>query len=373
MESKNEFLKLYCFGCGLPLQNEDAHKPGYVPKYLERDSHFLCQRCFRLQHYGENAEGIVCTADYKTIIQNAKKEGALIVYVVDLFAFESSLIDFILKQIKEMNIIIIASKRDIIPQSIKDEKLIKFIRDKLALFDINPIDVIVSSAIKNYNIEEIMHKLNSYRKNKSIYVFGASSVGKSSLINSFLKLYNNDTFKFITTSPYPGTTLDVINVPLDDTTYIYDTPGVLLNTSIFAHVDNKLIKYILPRKEIKPRVYQIQNNQSLLVENIAKIDIICKDKMNLTVFLSNDLKIVRSKYENSNRVFANMIKNKQIHLCDRNIQSVDDLCRHDLQLPENDCDVVISGLLWIKLKGKGESITVYAPKGVLINIRDCKI
>ncbi len=373
MSSKNEFIKLYCFGCGLPLQNENPHLPGYIPKYLEKDSKYLCQRCFKLQHYGVVNEDVEYTSDYLKIITQARRENALIVYVVDLFAFESSLVEAILQQIKNCRVVIIASKRDIIPASIKDEKLIRFIKEGLKEYDINPLDIIISSAFNNYNIDEIIRRFNQIRKNKNVYVFGASSVGKSSLINTFLKVYSNKTNNLISTSPYPGTTIDVISMPIDDKTYIYDTPGVLLKSSIFAHADKKLTKYILPRKEIKPRVYQLQSKQSILVENIAKIDVLDGDKINLIIYLSNDFNLTRSKLENSERVFNNMIKNKQFRLIDRNIKMLSDLEANDIQLPNEDVDIVISGLLWIKVKGKGQNMRIYAPRGVAVIIRECKI
>ena len=83
MENKNEFIKLYCPGCGALLQNDDPLKSGFVPKKLEAKSNFLCQRCFRLQHYGEAYEDIHYSNDYQTIISKAKQSDALIVYVVE--------------------------------------------------------------------------------------------------------------------------------------------------------------------------------------------------------------------------------------------------------------------------------------------------
>ena len=115
MEKKNEFIKFHCFGCGVELQNKDPKKVGYTPKNIGENSEILCQRCFRLQHYGESYDDVVYTQDYKTIISKAKRERALIVYVVDLFAFECSLINSILKELSKARVVVIASKRDIIP------------------------------------------------------------------------------------------------------------------------------------------------------------------------------------------------------------------------------------------------------------------
>ena len=127
MKNRNEFIKFYCFGCGVTLQNNDPKAVGYTPKSLSNSSEILCQRCFRLQHYGESYDDVVYSRDYKTIIAKANRERALIVYVVDLFAFESSLIESVLKELSKARVFVIASKRDIIPASVKDSKLINFI------------------------------------------------------------------------------------------------------------------------------------------------------------------------------------------------------------------------------------------------------
>ena len=371
--SKNDFIKLYCFGCGAELQNDDPNKQGYIPKYLEKDSQYLCQRCFRLQHYGINAEDQTYNNDYKKIIEQAKRERGLIIYVVDLFAFECSIVQSLINQLKDTRLLVIASKRDVIPSSVKDTKLINFVKERLNEYNLNPLDILISSSANNYNLEDIIKRCTTLRKRKNIYIFGATSVGKSSLVNAFLKMYENNTTQLISTSPYPGTTLDVIKVPLSDGCFIYDTPGVYLDTSIYAHLDKKLLKYVMPNKEIKPRVYQLLPHQSLLFENICKIDFISNEKTNVTIYLSNYLTVTRCKEENSNKTFNNMIKNKQFKYLDRNISSIDDLILHELTLPNNYCDIVVAGLLWIKIKGKGEVVHVFTPKGVEVNIRECKI
>lgn len=373
MTKKTDFMKFYCFGCGVQLQNESPNLPGYTPKSLKTDAEILCQRCYRLQHYGETYDDVVYTNDYKKIISQAKRERTLIVYVVDLFAFESSLIQSVLNELSKARVFVIASKRDVIPASINDKKLIEFIKNRFADYNVRPIDIVISSAKKNYNIDEIFARYTSLRKQRNVYIFGAASVGKSSLVNALLKIYKNNTMQEISTSPYPGTTLKVIKVPVDECSSIYDTPGILLEDSIFANIDRKLIKYVMPRKEIKPRVYQLSKQQSLIVENIAKIDFVDGDKSNFTVFMSNDLNIFRSKLENSDKSFNNMIVNKQIKLVDRNIKSIDDLTRHEFVLPNEDVDIVISGLLWVKVKGKGQRIVIHTLDKVSVHVRSCKI
>ena len=362
-----------CFGCGCELQNHDPLQTGYTPKILDGDGTVLCQRCYRLQHYGENKDDFIAEPDYANIFKNINARKNLILYALDLFNFESSIIRVVHPYIKDNPILVVANKRDILPKAIDDDKLKEFIYQRLKQEGIEPQGIIVTSAYKNYNFDEIFEAGRALSNKKDIYIIGASSVGKSSIINTFLKNYKNASRNVITTSPYPGTTLKVIKVPVTDTSSIYDTPGILLEDSIFAHIDRKLIKYVMPRKEIKPRVYQLMNKQSLLIENIAKIDFIEGERSNFTVFLSNDINITRSKLENSEKVFNNMIQNKQFKLIDRNIKQLSDLKCHEYTLPQEDVDIVISGLLWVKVKGKGQKICVHTHDGVAVHVRSCKI
>ena len=54
---------------------------------------------------------------------------------------------------------------------------------------------------------------------------GVTNVGKSTLINAIIQEITGDK-DIITTSRFPGTTLDKIEIPLDDGGHIYDTPGL---------------------------------------------------------------------------------------------------------------------------------------------------
>lgn len=78
--------KQYCFGCGAELQSERPSESGYVPKeVLDSKKASLCQRCFRLQNYGEEAHIFPASQDFHSILVSAKRKKALIVYVVDFF------------------------------------------------------------------------------------------------------------------------------------------------------------------------------------------------------------------------------------------------------------------------------------------------
>jgi ribosome biogenesis GTPase A len=94
-------------------------------------------------------------------------------------------------------------------------------------------------------------------------------------------------------SPLPSTTLNTVSIEINDYLTLIDTPGLVETGSILNHIDEKMVKKISPKKEIKPRTYQLRKNQSLVIEDLIRIDYVEGDKNSFTVFVSNDLKVRR--------------------------------------------------------------------------------
>src|SRR5699024_850991 len=81
----------------------------------------------------------------------------------------------------------------------------------------------------------------------------------------------------ITTSYFPGTTLGFIEIPLDDQTSMIDTPGIVNEQQMAHYVSNKDLKIITPAKEVKPRVYQLTQGQTLFFGGLARLDFLKGD------------------------------------------------------------------------------------------------
>ena len=72
---------------------------------------------------------------------------------------------------------------------------------------------------------------------------------------SFLKEYKNVSRTNIVTQNYPGTNLKVMQIPIDQSTYFYDTPGLGNDTSILEKVEKQVFKAIVPVKKIEKRSF----------------------------------------------------------------------------------------------------------------------
>lgn len=101
-----------CYGCGSILQSEDPNESGYVPKEkFDSEEDTLCERCYKLRHYSQYKESKDINIDYMTILNAAKKDNALIVYVFNAFSLYGSLIEGIGDYISDKTLVVI-NKRE---------------------------------------------------------------------------------------------------------------------------------------------------------------------------------------------------------------------------------------------------------------------
>lgn len=272
----------HCLGCGVRLQDINILKIGYTAN-IEND---LCMRCFRLKNYGEYESVSSSLVNYEQILGTVNRARDLVLYVVDVLNIPKDLKE-IRKYLKN-DIILVLNKRDLIPLSVKDEKLIEYIKEQGLEFT----DIIVVSGEKNYNMDLLYRKICKYQKTSSVYVVGYTNAGKSSLISKFIKNYGDGDVN-LTVSPLPSTTLNKIIIPIDNKITLIDTPGIIDNSNMINFVDKKMYKRLNSKKEIKPRTYQLGKNQCLVLGDLVRIDYVEGDRNSLTFFIPNEIKIKR--------------------------------------------------------------------------------
>ena len=313
-----------CKGCGAFLQDSNDKIEGYTAN-INND---LCERCFRIKNYNEYKFIEKNNDDFIDILKDINKTKDLVVLLVDLFN-----VPFNLKQITEYlnnNILLVLTKKDIFSYKIQDEKFLSY------NYGINYIDSLVVSSNKNYNFDLLYEKINKYKKSNKVYIVGYTNSGKSTLINKFVHNYSKKNIN-ITTSNLPSTTLNTLEIIINDELTLVDTPGILDNSNI----DVNLLKKVIPKKEIKPITYQVHNKQYIYIEDIIKIE---SSDNNLTLYFSNNLKIER-KYKNNKKILNEKV----------------------IRVKKNE-DIVISGIGFIKVT-KNETIKISTKNDYLIYTR----
>lgn len=364
--------EIRCIGCGSIIQSEHEKQPGYVPSSkLNTSEDLICRRCFRLKHYNEITPLSLTKDDYFNIIGEIGNEDALIVMIIDIFDIEGTLIPQISKLTNHNDMVIIANKVDLLPKSVKENKLLHHLKKIISDHNLKPIDIHLMSAKKNKNIDSIVEALIQHANDRDIYITGATNVGKSTFINALLKSYANSKQDVITVSSTAGTTLDLIKIPFDQQ-YIIDTPGLINENQITHYLSQKGVKAITPKKEIKPKTFQLESSQTLFFGGLARVDFVSGQPTSFTCYVGEFLSIHRTKTEKADELYENHIT-KLLSPPYEGDEAIE-LTKKVFQIHDSKKqDIVIPGLGFISLKGEHRVVHVYTKKETIPYIREALI
>ena len=367
--------KIYCIGCGAEIQSENQNKQGYLPKSVVEKSidenNLVCKRCFRLKNYNEVSDVELGAEDFYKLIKTLSKKDGLIVKVVDIFDFSGSWIEDVIDIVgNNKDIVLVANKLDLLPKSVKQNKIKQWLFKMLKAKGIKVKDILLISAIKNHGIEEAAARIDELRNGKDVYIIGATNVGKSTFINKLIELTTGDK-NVITTSHFPGTTLGMIEIPLDRATSIYDTPGIILDYDIAHYLDAKSLKLVMPKKEIKARVFQLNPEQSLFFGGMARVDFVRGERQSFTLYASNLVDIHRTKLSNADTLFEKHLGTLLKPPFEDNISIFKNQVKKSFKIDDKKIDIVISGLGWITVNSdSGCEIDIYVPEEIEVFVRE---
>ena len=271
-----------CKGCGSVLQSEYVDKEGFVKSSVYDKSEY-CERCFKIIHYGEYSV-LDKKIDTDGIIRNINSDNlASVAILIDSLNINDNIKKYINRF--KGNKYILITKRDVLPKSIKEGKIIEYIKNNIY----NTDNIMCISSVKNYNIDNFLNRM--YKDNvRRLYIVGFTNSGKSTFINHLLT--SNLKSPTITTSSVPNTTASYITIKLNNKLTIVDTPGFIDSNAIYNFVDYSKVVKLYPKKEIKVKTFQIRSGYAIIVNDILRIENI-GNKMNSFSFYMND----RLRYE----------------------------------------------------------------------------
>ena len=362
--------EILCIGCGAIIQTEDKTGLGFTPQSaLEKGletGEVYCQRCFRLRHYNEITDVQLTDDDFLKLLHEVGDSDALVVNVIDIFDFNGSVIPGLPRFVSGNDVLLVGNKKDILPKSVKSGKISQWLMERAHEEGLRPVDVVLTSAQNKHAIKEVIDKIEHYRKGRDVYVVGVTNVGKSTLINAIIQEITGDQ-NVITTSRFPGTTLDKIEIPLDDGSYIYDTPGIIHRHQMAHYLTAKNLKYVSPKKEIKPKTYQLNPEQTLFLGGLGRFDFIEGEKQGFTAFFDNELKLHRTKLEGASDFYDKHLGTLLTPPNNKEKEDFPKLVQHVFTIKDK-TDLVISGLGWIRVTGTAK-VAVWAPEGVAVVTR----
>lgn len=360
--------ELVCIGCGIRVQTEDPKQIGYAPKSAVEKETIVCQRCFKLKHYNEVQDVSLTDDDFLKILNKVGDTNSLIVKIVDIFDFNGSWLPGLHRFVGKNDVLLIGNKVDLLPKSVKPNKLKNWMKQEAKELGLQPVDVLLVSAEKGKFIQEAATAIEYYRNGRDVYVVGCTNVGKSTFVNRLIKEVSGES-DIITTSHFPGTTLDMIEIPLDDGQAIIDTPGIINHHQMAHFVDKRDFKVIMPKKEIKPKVYQLNEQQTLYFGGLARLDYVSGGRRSFTCYLSNELNIHRTKLENADELYAKHAGEMLTPPRSEQLEEFPEFVSQEFSLKEPKMDIVFSGLGWVTVNEPGAKVMAHVPKGVNVIVR----
>ena len=365
-------MKTKCEGCGIKIQTTNPLMPGYIDPdvYMKNPDNFLCQRCYNLKHHNIPSNTKI---DEKKFYENIKKiseTDALIVYLVDAFDLEGTFLDNINELFPNQKILMVVNKFDLFLSSTKVMKVKNYILSLLKEKNIKTSSVQVISSKSDKDVMRVFNEILRLRGDSDVYVFGMTNVGKSTFINALTRL-TLDKATDITTSNLPSTTLDLIKIPVGGKAYLYDMPGIINPHQMTYYLDKETINKVLPKKFIKPKVFQLNPGQTVFIGGFAMISFISGEKASFVANFSNELVIHRTKLINKDEFYENhkddilLLPNKGER------ERLGKMVSHAFSV-DGKCDICISGLGFMTIHGMG-SVTIETFEQIKVSMRESLI
>lgn len=356
-----------CYSCGATLQCDDPNKDGYISKEMfENDARVMfCKKCYDKDSYDLEPNKVVLSDAFNVILADAHATDALIVLVIDLFSFEAALSSELTKKLRGRNILVVATKRDLLPSYVNDDILKEDVAHRMRMEKIIVKDIVLTSSTTELHIKEIIKKINELRKGHDVYLIGGDGAGKTLLINAILRNYKNPSNRQIKTMEYPGTTFRVLQIPLDKNCTLFDTEGIQITNSIFNHVEKEIYRQINPNREVKEECIKMWKDVSIFVGTIARFDFIEGKTTNVYCYFSRKVDLKRISTRRVEEIFEKHLRKKKYTPSSQKLNSLADFNTYEIKITEKEGrDIGIQGLGWISFMGDNQTIRVSVPKGV---------
>lgn len=368
--AEEEYVTQKCSGCGVVLQNENSKAAGYIPTKAWGRTAITCQRCFRIIHYNEALSVTFDQSEFLHLLGKIGAEKALVIHIVDLFDFDGSIISGLQRFVGHNPVLLAVNKIDLLPEVTNWNRMKNWVQRQAKEYGVRVVDVVLVSAKRNLGFDRLLMQVTKWRGDRDVYVVGATNVGKSTLVNRLIQDYSKLDGK-LTTSRYPGTTLDIIRIPLDDGKYVIDTPGIIYKNRLTELVSYEDLGSLLPDKPLNPVVYQLNEKQTLFFGAFTRFDFVTGECQSFTCYLSNNLPIHRTKLERADTLYEHHRGGLLAPPPRERLEELPAWTKHQFRVGcDKDTDIFISGLGWIKYNGTSNAlIDVHAPKGIKVLVR----
>lgn len=365
---------LRCYNCGEILQTKNPSVPGYIPEKLFNepkidDRVIYCERCFE-KLKSINSGNLEQHVDLETakILNDAKATDAMILWVIDLFTFNGTFAPEIVEKVKKLDIVVIATKRDLFSSSIKDETFKTFIEERFKEAGLKLKNVLIFGNNDAVDLNELITYGKANKKGHDIYMIGNLASGKTTIIHKLLKNYKNNTKWTIKTETYKGTNVKVLSIPLTNSSFLYELPGLSLTTSVLGKVEKEVLKSIVPVKKIKTITYPLTAGDSIVLGSLAHFTLVEGKPTSAKLYTAEGVEAKKMRYSSVKKFIATNIEKSYFRPVSARFTTFKDFDIFEYVMDNDGLshDISIRGLGWISLTAKGQTIRVHLPKGTAL-------
>jgi 30S ribosome assembly GTPase len=360
----------YCRGCGVIIQTEAPNKPGYVPEVQDQKGQLICQRCYRITHYGEVGQLHPEPLKIRQSIIKAISLSNLLIIVCD-FADLSGSLPVWSSFLSGKPYILILNKIDLLPLRAKQPEIIEYVKQYLKRAGwAPPRDVIVTSGIKGNGVDILANRLTKeVTPGVKVAILGVTNVGKSSLIKRLLKMEGSPNSP--TVSKFPGTTMGLSNWSiLKGRNTLIDTPGLALEDRIVDLFCPECASTLIASVKLEQKLWGLKPGKGLIIGGLCGFAYQGDEETVIIAFSSPELVLHRTDNSKIDSLLDESPSwlNKLCQKCRGKIKWQEATVHLD-----NNQDLAIAGLGWISLRGLAADFKIRLPEGVRWEVRPALI
>lgn len=346
------------------MQFEDPRKPGYIPqevyeRRIQEGKEVLCQRCFRMKHYGK-LEWIDFDWDFKKELKSYLGGFDVVLWVIDVFDFEGTYREDIAELLRGKRVIYAVNKLDLLPKAVKVAELKEWLKERMRVDD--PDDIRVVSAVKGFGINSLVKHVASLTD--KILVIGVTNVGKSSLLNRICTHEN-------TVSPFPGTTLGIMKRKAKDAdVHFYDTPGIMTRDRVLDLLDPECQKVVLPQKELSRKTFKPDNGRVIFMGGLCRFDISFEGEKRpiFLLFASEGVVFHETNKTKAEELMRERLGDLLVPPCKKARYEDFKWKKERFVLKEGE-ELVVAGLGWMSVRRGPFTVEVTVPESVKLVVR----
>lgn len=350
-----------CPGCGVPLQCQDPEELGFTPpaRFEKEDS--LCQRCFRLVHYGQLVKAPLQDWQVWNLIEEKAKGCQGVLIFLDSLNLEISA--KALKRAEELSlpVICILTKADLLDHWIDRKDLIRSVR---ARWGIREKTTILAVNLRDRKTVRSLGKYfaRHFRPASRILLVGGTNVGKTTFLKGFTAS------KLPTVSSLPGATLGSLEAVSREGFVFIDTPGLLLDDPFLPHFCPDCLHALAASAKITRRVFVLRPGQSLMWGGMAWLRVrSCgeRDWVKIVAFAPQDVTLHRTREGREEDLLETQAGNLLSPPCQSCLPTLESLGWEERFFElEKGMDLTLANLGWLSVYQGVFQGTLRGPKGL---------